>query len=201
MNNAAFNHRRSIPISNGNMTKINPFKHQKNYIQYNNISGQRKYYIPSTTREFGKEINISNNLTTYNNQDTFNDRRSLRIPVCQKQKKSSQNIKIKNIEPLGVRKKKKEGINSFQKKKNNSFVKCCCSNRNSKEKSKRGLAASKNKNRSQKNIFNSSHTININDDIVMKDENINPNINTNIVNNNQKIYSTKTKQPQEPEEP
>ena len=192
MNNAAFNHRRSIPISNGNMTKINPFKHQKNYIQYNNISGQRKYYIPSTTREFGKEINISNNLTTYNNQDTFNDRRSLRIPVCQKQKKSSQNIKIKNIEPLGVRKKKKEGINSFQKKKNNSFVKCCCSNRNSKEKSKRGLAASKNKNRSQKNIFNSSHTININDDIIMKDENINPNINTNIVNNNQKIYSTKT---------
>ena len=192
MNNAAFNHRRSIPISNGNMTKINPFKHQKNYIQYNNISGQRKYYIPSTKREFGKEINISNNLTTYNNQDTFNDRRSLRIPVCQKQKKSSQNIKIKNIEPLGVRKKKKEGINSFQKKKNNSFVKCCCSNRNSKEKSKRGLAASKNKNRSQKNIFNSSHTININDDIIMKDENINPNINTNIVNNNQKIYSTKT---------
>ena len=71
-------------------------------------------------------------------------------------------------------------------------MKCCCSNRNSKEKSKRGLAASKNKNRSQKNIFNSSHTININDDIIMKDENINPNINTNIVNNNQKIYSTKT---------
>ena len=192
MNNAAFNHRRSIPINNANMTKINPFKHQKINLQYNNVSGRRIYYIPSTTREFGKEINISNNLTTYNNQDTFNDRRSLRIPICQKQKKSSQNLKIKNIEPLGVRKKKKEGINSFQKKKNNSFVKCCCSNRNSKEKSTRGLAASKNKNRSQKNIFNSSHTININDDIIMKDENINPNINTNIVNNNQKIYSTRT---------
>ena len=74
MNNAAFNHRRSIPINNANMTKINPFKHQKINLQYNNVSGRRIYYIPSTTREFGKEINISNNLTTYNNQDIFNNK-------------------------------------------------------------------------------------------------------------------------------
>ena len=183
MNNAAFNHRRSIPISYGNMTKINPFIHQKNYIQYNNISGQRKYYVPSTTREFGKEINISDNLTTYNNQDSFNDRKSLRIPIGQKPKKGSQNIKIKNFEQLALRKKKKDGINSLQKKKNNSFVKCYCSNKNSKEKNRRDLAASKN-NRSQKNIFPSTHTISIIDDIVMKDENINPNINTNTNTNN-----------------
>ena len=191
MNNAAFNHRRSIPISNGNMTKINPFNHQKNYIQYNNISGQRKYHIPSTTREFGKEINISNNLTTYNNQESFNDRKSLRIPVGQKPKKGLQNIKIKNFEQLALRKKKKEGINSLQKKKNNSFVKCCCSNRNSKEKNKRGLVASKNKNRSQKNIFASNHTISITDDIVMKDENMNPNLNTNINSFRPKNFSTR----------
>ena len=176
MNNAAFNYRRSIPINNGNMTKINPFNHKKNNIIYNNVSGKRKYYIPSSTREFGKEINISSNLTTYSNQETYNGRRSVHLPINQKPKKELQSIKIKNNEQLAIRKNKKTGVNSFQKKKNNSFVQCYCSNRASREKINRGLNASKSKNISQKNIFSSNHTININDDVIMKDENFNPNI-------------------------
>ena len=176
MNNAAFNYRRSIPISNGNMTKINPFNHKKNNIIYNNVSGKRKYYIPSSTREFGKEINISSNLTTYTNQETYNGRKSVHLPIGQKPKKELQNIKIKNYEQLAIRKNKKNGVNSFQKKKNNSFAQCYCSNHASREKLNRGLNASKNKNISQKNIFSSNHTININDDVIMKDENFNPNI-------------------------
>ena len=176
MNNAAFNYRRSIPISYGNMTKINPFNHKKNNIIYNNVSGKRKYYIPSSTREFGKEINISSNLTTYTNQETSKGRRSVHLPAGQKPKKELQNIKIKNYEQLIIGKKKKDGVNSFQKKKNNSFVQCYCSNHGSREKLKRGLNDSKNKNISQKNIFASNHTISINDDVLMKDENFNPNI-------------------------
>ena len=176
MNNAAFNYRRSIPISYGNMTKINPFNHKKNNIIYNNVSGKRKYYIPSSTREFGKEINISSNLTTYTNQETSKGRRSVHLPAGQKPKKELQNIKIKNYEQLIIGKKKKDGVNSFQKKKNNSFVQCYCSNRGSRDKLKRGLNDSKNKNISQKNIFASNHTISINDDVLMKDENFNPNI-------------------------
>ena len=176
MNNAAFNYRRSIPISNGNMSKINPFNHKKNNIIYNNVSGKRKYYIPSSTREFGKEINISSNLTTYSNQEIYNGRRSVHLPINQKPKKELQSIKIKNNEQLAIRKNKKTGVNSFQKKKNNSFVQCYCSNRASREKINRGLNASKSKNISQKNIFSSNHTININDDVIMKDENFNPNI-------------------------
>ena len=176
MSNAAFNYRRSIPISYGNMTKINPFNHKKNNIIYNNVSGKRKYYIPSSTREFGKEINISSNLTTYSNQETYNGRKSVHLPLGQKPKKELQNIKIKNNEQLGIRKNKKNGVNSFQKKKNNSFVQCYCSNRAPREKINRGLKVSKSKNISQKNIFSSNHTININDDVIMKDENFNPNI-------------------------
>ena len=153
MNNAAFNYRRSIPISNGNMTKINPFNHKKNNIIYNNVSGKRKYYIPSSTREFGKEINISSNLTTYSNQETCNGRRSVHLPINQKPKKELQSIKIKNNEQLAIRKNKKTGVNSFQKKKNNSFVQCYCSNRASREKINRGLNASKSKNISQKKYF------------------------------------------------
>ena len=177
MNKAAFNYRRSIPISYGNMSKINPFNNKKNNLIYNNVSSKRKYYIPTSTREFGKEINISSNLTTYTNQETYKGRRSVHLPVGQKQKKELQNIKVKNYEQLALRKKKKEGVNSFQKKKSTSFVQCYCSNRVSREKIKRGLAASKGKNISQKNIFSSNHTISINDDVIMKDENFNPNIN------------------------
>jgi cyclin B len=170
------------------MTKINPFNHKKNNIIYNNVSGKRKYYIPSSTREFGKEINISSNLTTYSNQETYNGRRSVHLPAGQKPKKELQNIKIKNYEQLALRKKKKDGVNSFQKKKNNSFVQCYCSNRASREKIKRGLNGSKSKNISQKNIFGTNHTISINDDVIMKDENFNPNITNRI---KPKMNSTK----------
>ena len=187
MNNAAFNYRRSIPVNYGNITKINPFNQKKNNIIYNNVSGRRKYYIPSSTREFGKEINLSTNLTTYNNQDVSNGRKSFHLPMGSKQKKELQNIKIKNYEQLAIRKKKKEGMNSLQKRKNISFVKCYCSNRASKEKVKRIFGNSKNKNISQKNILAIHHTININDDVVMNDENVNPNVN----NIKTKIQSTK----------
>jgi cyclin B len=170
------------------MTKINPFNHKKNNIIYNNVSGKRKYYIPSSTREFCKEINISSNLTTYSNQETYNGRRSVHLPAGQKPKKELQNIKIKNYEQLALRKKKKDGVNSFQKKKNNSFVQCYCSNRASREKIKRGLNGSKSKNISQKNIFGTNHTISINDDVIMKDENFNPNITNRI---KPKMNSTK----------
>ncbi len=187
MNNAAFNYRRSIPINYGNMTKINPFNPKKNNIIYNNVSGKRKYYIPTSTREFGKEINISSNLTTFNNQEINNGRKSINFPMGSKNKKESQNIKIKNYEQLAIRKKKKEGINSLQKKKNSTFVKCFCSNRVSREKTKRVFVNSKSKNVSQKNILATNHTININDDVMMNDENFNPNIN----HVKTKIHSTK----------
>ena len=185
MNNAAFNYRRSIPISYGNITKINPFNPKKNNIIYNNVSGKRKYYIPQSTREFGKEINISPNLTTFSNQETYTGRRSINLPIGLKQKKELQNIKIKNNQQQILRKRKKEGINSLQKRKNNSFSKCYCTNRVSLENTKRVF--SKNKNISQKN-FLSSNTININEDIIMKDENFNPNMNNHIKS---KIHSSK----------
>ena len=185
MNNAAFNYRRSIPISCGNITKINPFNPKKNNIIYNNVSGKRKYYIPQSTREFGKEINISPNLTTFNNQETYTGRRSINLPIGLKQKKELQNIKIKNNQQQILRKRKKEGINSLQKRKNNSFSKCYCTNRVSLENTKRVF--SKNKNISQKTLL-SSNTININEDIIMKDENFNPNMNNHIKS---KIHSSK----------
>ena len=177
MNNAAFNYRRSIPINNGNITKINPFNTKKNNIIYNNVANRRKYYIPASTREFGKEISISSNLTTFNNQETLNDRKSVHFQMISKFKNELKNIKIKTYEQLALIKRKKDGMNSLQKKKNSSFVKGFCSNRASKDKIKRGVGGSKIKNISQKNLLATNHTININDDVKMNDENYNPNTN------------------------
>lgn len=53
----------------------------------------------------------------------------------------------------------------------------CCSNKNIRERQKKDCNRLKNKNNSQNNILNSNHIISINDDdIIMKDENSNPNI-------------------------
>ena len=187
MNNSSFDQRRSIPISQGNMTKINPFNQKQNSSIANNASIKRKNCIPNSTRVFGKEINISSNLTTSNNQEIFNNRRSLGIPIDRKSKKEkeilNQNTKLKNYEKIVNNKKKKEGINSLHKKPNISNVKSC-SNKISREKIKKNNNKIKNRNISQKNILSSNHIISINDDVIMNDENSNP----NIIN---KVYSNK----------
>ena len=180
--NTTFDHRCSIPISFGNMSKINPFNQRKNSNVFNKISSRRKINIPSTTREFGKEINISTNLTTFNNQETFNNRRSLGIPIDKKMKKDIQINKIKNSQQIAFKKRKKEGTNSFHKKPNSSNGKYC-TNKNSREKQNKQSIKLRNKNQSQKSILTSNHSININDDVIMKDENTNPNIMA-------KVYST-----------
>ena len=183
MSNTTFDHRSTIPASFGNMAKINPFNQRKTLNPSHNGSMKRKYNIPNSNREFGKEINISSNLTTFNNQETINNRKSLGIPIDKKIKKENQSNKIKNYQQIGYRKRKKESFNSFHKKPSSSNGKIC-SNKNSKEKAKKEINNNKNKNRSQKNILPSNRKISIiNDDIIMKDENINP----NIIN---KVYSS-----------
>ena len=182
MNNTTFDHKSTIPASFGNMDKINPFNQRKTLNPSHNGSMKRKYNIPNSNREFGKEINISSNLTAFNNQETFNGRKSLGIPIDKKIKKENQSNKTKYYHQIANRKRKKESLNSLHKKPNSSNGKIC-SNKNSKEKTKKEINNIKNKNRSQKNILPSNRKISINDDIIMKDENTNP----NIIN---KIYSS-----------
>ena len=67
-------------------------------------------------------------------------------------------------------------------------MKSYCSNKASKEKIKRIFGGSKSKNISQKNILPIHHTININDDVIMNDENVNPNI---VIDNSNIVYENK----------
>ncbi len=173
--NTTFEHRSTIPISFGNMSKINPFNQKKDLNGYKYIPNKRKYFIPNSSREFGKEINITSNLTTLNNQETYNNRRSLGIPIDKKNNK-------KNFQKIAILKKKKESTISIHKKPVSSNGKCCI-NINSKDKIKKEPNKIQNKIRSQKNLL-SNNTISTNDDIIMKDENINPNIITKVYSSN-----------------
>ena len=165
--NTSFEHR-NIPTPFGNIPKIKQISQKRNSIAFKNISNKRKYIIPNSNREFGKEINVSANLTTLNNQETYNNRRSFGIPIDKKNNK-------KNSQQIVAKKKKKDAINSLHKKPNNSHGKCAV-NKNPKDNIKKDSTKIYSKNRSQRNILGSNRTININDDVIMKDENTNPNI-------------------------
>ena len=190
MNNGICDHHSTIPISIENMVKINPYNQPKNPNVIKNVYSKRKNNIPTSNREFGKEINNTSNLTVINNQDNFNNRRSLRIPNDKKMKKDNP---FKNDQQIAVRKRKKQNSISFHKKSNSSSCNMSINkNEKEKEKEKKEKKKLKNKNKSQRNIFGQHNIISINDDIVMKDENINPNIITkensfninNSINNN-----------------
>ena len=191
MNNSMYSNRSSYTHTLGNYSKINPFNPRKTS---NNISSKRKFLIPNPNREFGKEINVSSNLATCNNQDTFNGRKTFGIPIEQKIKnlkkeKEELNNKLKNYGQIAIRKKKIEISNSLPHKQDNSNNKYH-SNKSIRRANKKGSNKIGNKNQSQKNIFIPNKTMNIMEDVEMTDENTNPNIITNKTHNNLNINNT-----------
>ena len=105
MNTSMNSNRNSLNSTFCHLSKINPFNVRKTTTGQNMISFKTKFLIPNSTREFGKEINVSSNLTTLQNQNAFNGRKSLGIPIEQK---------IKNL-----KKEKEELVKNSDK--NNNF--------------------------------------------------------------------------------
>ena len=196
MNNSTYTTRNSLNSTFCQLSKINPFNSRKTTNGQNIVTFKKKFLIPNSTREFGKEINVSSNLTTLPNQNIFNPRKSICIPIEQKIKnlkkeKEELNNKLKNYKQIvEIRKKKKEMNSSFNKPKssNGKINKA----KNSREQFKKGINKIKFKNQSQKNILGESNKNNMtmNDDIVMVDENANPNI---VINNENTVYEKKDK--------
>ena len=165
MNNSMLDFRSSIAsnIGGGKITKI----HAKNISNaHNNVSSKRKYFIPNSSREFGKEINIQNNLTVCNNQENLS-KRTLNIPNEQKfhnKKKEKQELSSR-LKNLAMLKKKKKGVSNSLPHKSNSVTSTNNSNKINQKKLN-------NKNFSQKNIFKENKNININEDVIMTDNNV-----------------------------
>ena len=200
MNNSMYSNRNSLNSTFCHLSKINPFNSRKTTNGQNMISFKKKFLIPNSTREFGKEINISSNLTTLPNQNVFNPRKSFCVPIEQKIKnlkkeKEELNNKLKNYKQIvEIRKKKKEMSNSFPQKPASSNGKINI-NKISREQFKKGINKIKIKNQSQKNILgenknNMTLNMTITEDIVMVDENTNPNI---VINNDNTVYENKNK--------
>ena len=107
-----YSNRHSLNSTFCNLSKINPFNARKTTNGQNIITFKKKFLIPNSTREFGKEINVSSNLTVISNQNGFNGRKSFGIPIEQKIKnlkkeKEELNNKLKNYKQVvEIRKKK-----------------------------------------------------------------------------------------------
>ena len=194
-----YSNRNSLNSTFCNLSKINPFNARKTTNGQNIISFKKKFLIPSSTREFGKEINVSSNLTVSTNQNIFNGRKSFGIPIDQKIKnlkkeKEELNNKLKNYKQIvEIRKKKKDLNNSISYKPKSSNGKVSM-NKTSREGLKKGINKPHIKNQSQKNILgennknNNTINITITDDVVMVDENTNPN---NVIDNDNTVYENK----------
>ena len=194
-----YNNRNSLNTTFCNLSKINPFNARKTTNGQNIVSFKKKFLIPNSTREFGKEINVSSNLTVTTNSNVFNARKSFGIPIEQKIKnlkkgKEDLNNKLKNYKQIvEIRKKKKELNNSFTHKPSTSNGKNG-TNKSVREGFKKGINKIKFKHQSQKNILgednknNMTMTMTIAEDVTMVDENTNPNI---IIDNNNTVYENK----------
>ena len=193
MNTSTYSNRSSLNSTFCNLSKINPFNQRKTINGQNIKSFNKKFIIPNSNREFGKEINISSILTTSTNNNVYNPRKSFGIPVKNtKKEKEDMNNKLKNMKQIGeIKKKKKELYNSITHKPNSSYGKISM-NKSSRDNFKKGINKIKIKNQSQKNILNTNKTnmtINMtmnttyNEDIIMIDENTNPNTIINDINN------------------
>jgi cyclin B len=115
-----------------------------------------------------------------------------------KKEKEELNNKLKNYKQIvEIRKKKKEISNSSHPHKPNSSMGKINTNNNSRDQFRKGINKYTIKNQSQKNILAENNknnmTINMtmNDDVVMVDENINPNI---VIDNNNTVYENKKKE-------
>ena len=193
-----YSNRHSLNSTFCNLSKINPFNARKTTNGQNIITFKKKFLIPNSTREFGKEINVSSNLTVTSNQNGFNGRKSFGIPIEQKIKnlkkeKEELNNKLKNYKQVvGIRKKKLEHNNTLSYKPKSSNGKINMNKTTTGEVFRKGIHKLKFKNQSQKNILGEDNknnkTMTINDDVVMLDENVNPNI---VIDNSNTVYENK----------
>ena len=76
MNNSVIEHTKPIFYHQVYNT-INPLYQKIAPGASNNVSFRRKYKLPITTREFGKEIVLTNNLTVYNNHEIIKTKKTL----------------------------------------------------------------------------------------------------------------------------
>ena len=75
MNNSVVEHPRTLYASQF-YGRFNPIYQKMPYGITNNVATRKKYKLPITSREFGKEIILTNNLTVFNNNEIIKTKRT-----------------------------------------------------------------------------------------------------------------------------
>ena len=98
MNNSDIEHPRSV-YANQFFGRYNPMYQKVSSGVTNNVAMRKKYKLPITSREFGKEIILTNNLTVYNNNEIIKTKRTFDIKTLNFHKdKVIHNNQLKNLE-------------------------------------------------------------------------------------------------------
>ena len=133
MNNSVIEHTKRI-YSHQVHNTMNSYYQKIVPVASNNVNYRRKYKLPITTREFGKEIILTNNLTVYNNHEVIKTKKTFDQKYLNiRNNKTIQYNQIKNYErnPNKINKykindNKENNINSintkYQKKNTKSLA-------------------------------------------------------------------------------
>ena len=165
MNNSVIEHPRGL-FSYQLYGKINS-KHQKVPSgEVNSLSFRRKYKLPLTSREFGREIALNNNLTTYNYHNVIKTKRTYDQKILNLvREKAIHNNQIRNYERNIMDLKRNNNNNRYLK---NNFI-------------------NKNIENKENNINLINTKKNIIDDIIIDDENEDKD-NNSIINNDDEVF-------------
>lgn len=165
MNNSVIEHPRGL-FSYQLYGKINS-KHQKVPSgEVNSLSFRRKYKLPLTSREFGREIALNNNLTTYNYHNVIKTKRTYDQKILNLvREKAIHNNQIRNYERNIMDLKRNNNNNRYLK---NNFINKYIENKEN-----------------NINLINTKK--NIIDDIIIDDENEDKD-NNSIINNDDEVF-------------
>ena len=165
MNNSVIEHPRGL-FSYQLYGKINS-KHQKVPSgEVNSLSFRRKYKLPLTSREFGREIALNNNLTTYNYHNVIKTKKTFDHKILNLvREKAIHNNQIRNYERNIMDLKRNNNNNRYLK---NNFINKYIENKEN-----------------NINLINTKK--NIIDDIIIDDENEDKD-NNSIINNDDEVF-------------
>ena len=95
--------------------RFNPGHQKVPSVASNNVAMRKKYKLPSTSRQFGKEIIIKNNLTVYNNNEIIRTKRTFNLKnLNNKKEKTIHSNQLKNFEKNFIELNKKSKNNSLK---------------------------------------------------------------------------------------
>ena len=182
MNNSVIEHQKTL-FSYQVYNKINPIYKKIAPGASNNISLKRKYKIPISTREFGKEIHITNNLTVYNNQEVIKTKKTFDPKnYNNKNSKTIHYNQIKNYERSLMEINKKNKNNSIKNKFSESNKENSNVNIENVKKKKNDSIMIFNEDEDKDNNITIINNDDVYDDVEMKDVNKdNKNVNNDLV--------------------